>query len=271
MGATKISLRSVKMARLAIALAIAPAIVWFEGAILCISDGIPPDQLVLSLAPSQVYEGKTIFLLDERVSPLRHRVVLRQALAGDVAEYNASPRGSLSVATNGLQPDGAGNNLIGVADEGQSFTTESQSLQVFPDDPSLGRASIPRRRSSYLDGSWEKFDTVICDSLGWPWKSVRTMRGVQVSSNRYVVRDTALVTPVGRLPRQVLWRGFVWNCLCFWLVWPIGWSGFSALRRNRRMRRRTCVKCGYSLAGLVATECPECGHTVAQRIRSLHA
>jgi hypothetical protein len=64
---------------------------------------------------------------------------------------------------------------------------------------------------------------------------------------------------VALLPLQPIWRGFAANSMIFG---GVGWMCALWIRRLRRQRRRRCGRCtgcGYNLAGLAMSHCPECG------------
>ncbi len=65
-----------------------------------------------------------------------------------------------------------------------------------------------------------------------------------------------------------LWSGYVHNALSLLAllltIYSLGWIPRSVVaamtaRTKRRLARGQCVHCGYSLAGLPAGKCPECG------------
>jgi hypothetical protein len=105
-------------------------------------------------------------------------------------------------------------------------------------------------------------------SAGWPFPCLRY---VSVNDFSRVIRDPSLPRTLlgGRinlstdLPIRPLWPGLAWNTLIFATAWFfLGWSTLFAARRLRRLHRshhNRCPACGYSLAGVTADICPECG------------
>jgi hypothetical protein len=65
------------------------------------------------------------------------------------------------------------------------------------------------------------------------------------------------------LPLRPVWPGFIVNMLLFavppYLLLVLVGSGIAMIQRRRRLRRGCCTACGYDLAGLDGSRCPECG------------
>lgn len=51
-------------------------------------------------------------------------------------------------------------------------------------------------------------------------------------------------------------------------VYPLWAFIRGPFRRSRRQRKRSCMKCGYDLAGNVSGICPECGWKLPRRFRA---
>ena len=106
-------------------------------------------------------------------------------------------------------------------------------------------------------------------AVGWPVRclTTATWRGSpeRVEHGLRVLRLRKRGSP----DRQLVCGGFVptrvleWPMLINSVAWgiPLGGAGLVARRMFRRARTqpRRCSQCGYSLVGLTASKCPECG------------
>lgn len=102
--------------------------------------------------------------------------------------------------------------------------------------------------------------------FGWPLIAMRA-----TWSPSHPIHGIALSPDNGReryLPTEILPLRFAVNsafyALCCWLAF----LALGRLRRFLRQRRHgRCVQCGYSLTGITAAQCPECGASL-QNARS---
>lgn len=121
----------------------------------------------------------------------------------------------------------------------------------------VGSASFTIDHAAYPEDTYwtgPGVETVL--SGGW-----QIERGLRRSEARSAYRQPdGLKTP---LPFRPLWPGFLGNTLVFggavYLALLVVFLPIALVRRHRR-RVNVCLKCGYSLLGLPATNaCPECG------------
>lgn len=101
---------------------------------------------------------------------------------------------------------------------------------------------------------------------------------------RYVVRELFGYLPsmpddldelwIAPQTRHVVWKGVAYNAVlagfallmiisCRWLIDGVVWPW-----QARRLRQGVCIKCGYSLVGLNAEKCPECGTVIELKMAS---
>lgn len=88
--------------------------------------------------------------------------------------------------------------------------------------------------------------------------ATRTYRGVALR-----VDATRFQPPTVRvLPMGIAWPGFLLNTVLYAVVWLALLELVRVpgrLRVRRRNKADSCCQCGYSLHGLTAARCPECG------------
>ena len=141
----------------------------------------------------------------------------------------------------------------------------SKPATASSDDPD----SIMDKQGAYF--SWR--DT----ASGWPKlamrfrkrtaiKTARIGARFQVSSTETIqyghpIRDRRGLHNI--LPLRPIWPGFAVDALLFtvpaYLALVLVGECAAMLRRWRRRRKGLCPACGYDLAGLDGTRCPECG------------
>lgn len=165
-----------------------------------------------------------------------------------------------------------------VSDDGRTVEVQEQ----IDCDPVLHRMTY-----SLIDappGDWDlptrKTDMPrIEHQFGWPFRAMRArfesgfystdvyplsarhrqwMRDASVSPTVVVFSPfRAGETPL--LPLAILWRGLLANVVAWSCVMLGVCTSFTFLRDVLRSRRGVCTQCGYSLVGLDAKTCPECG------------
>ncbi len=105
-------------------------------------------------------------------------------------------------------------------------------------------------------------DTATVELVGWPWAVwVREFRAGTPDGAPARMKGFGSVGPIGVMTRPV-WPGFPLAVLVVAAgFWALERAGRRAVRRVRRMRTPYghCASCGYDLAGIDATLCPECG------------
>jgi hypothetical protein len=96
-------------------------------------------------------------------------------------------------------------------------------------------------------------------TAGFPMRSLALGECAQGSGDPHLWQRTRRYA-LGWLPLCPLWPGFALNTLFYAAIaWGL-WQVPLAIRRRRRRRMNTCIKCGYDRAGLVdGAACPECG------------
>ena len=72
--------------------------------------------------------------------------------------------------------------------------------------------------------------------------------------------------PIGALFGSV---GMAAMCAPMYLVSIVAWAIFSPTTFARKFGPGACAACGYELAGLKGTRCPECGHESASAAPSV--
>lgn len=101
---------------------------------------------------------------------------------------------------------------------------------------------------------------------GWPWRAL-VGYSIQGTGSSWAFRTDR--SRRERFPRLIPFKpmpiGFALDTLLFASCFAV--SGFTALAMRGRIRARfhRCTRCGYSLSGLAARVCPECG-AVAPRM-----
>lgn len=109
-------------------------------------------------------------------------------------------------------------------------------------------------------------------AMGWPMLALRsraeldtTLRSTFPSRNlRKVQWGIEAQWIHGRnfpvfIPLRPIWTGFIIDTIVYAAIW-LGMMAIASLARKQiRRSRQRCVECGYSLRGLLSSQCPECG------------
>lgn len=133
---------------------------------------------------------------------------------------------------------------------------------------------------SYLSNKSERHGIVVAEhAVGFPFRSARSYRSLLYREESPNVRvpdgparllggnwihsfsrpDITGTYPFASLPHIIIWRGVAYNLL-IWFIISVCWQTcIRVLVCVHRMRRFQCLTCGYNLAGLVDSTCPECG------------
>lgn len=74
-----------------------------------------------------------------------------------------------------------------------------------------------------------------------------------------LVRARRGMAEIRALPYRPIWPGIAVDTAAYGLIGWLVFGGLRFLRAAWRRRRRCCPECGYSLEGIAAGVCPECG------------
>lgn len=100
-------------------------------------------------------------------------------------------------------------------------------------------------------------------SVGFPFKSMRTLQAIAYDNNVLIYRDHQGMEhfALGSTPLPLMqprWTFFTLNGLVYAAVMLAALAGVQHFRRSRRIRRNQCTTCGYAMAQGTSV-CPECG------------
>ncbi len=173
-----------------------------------------------------------------------------------------------------------------------SFATRTRSDPHYTkgsvDLPADVRARIDDAPAKVIDGKTVGIWGEAVDRRGWPWPAMeaRIVGSMDSTSTDIYRAEVGLLLgnesitlpglPAQRsgdsladtrvLPSRPLWRGFALDALSmavgWWFVLRLLGAAWSFVLERRRRRMGCCKKCGYDLAGLDSSVCPECGAPV---------
>lgn len=114
-------------------------------------------------------------------------------------------------------------------------------------------------------------DTAAVEQVGWPWPVWE--REFRFRSGEHDPAKSRGHIAFGRF--GIMTRP-AWSSFLLWLpgvalvLWGIEWGARAIVRALRRLRvpYGHCVSCGYDLAGIDSSVCPECGGEQAERDRA---
>jgi len=148
--------------------------------------------------------------------------------------------------------------------------------------PYWSRASIPA--DSEPRWTFTKGDTRSVVAYGWPARSmcamfnshvvklpwggeqVRCLTDCGIALETLRVRDPhGFVVQPRALPLRVIPLGFVINSALFAAIWWLLLFAVPTMRRYLRVRRGTCLKCGYGPLASPDAVCPECGRVRGEK------
>lgn len=152
----------------------------------------------------------------------------------------------------------------------KASVTPEVTIEVLPAAKLARSSSLRRVTLSFKEGP--RYDAQPSGS-GWPLRDaerIEILRHIQAADPTWLppeLRTSAGLTAIGSLGEGVRHN----TARATALIVALGAAAFGLwriARNERRYRRwalRHCAHCGYSLAGLKADICPECGHAREQR------
>lgn len=114
-------------------------------------------------------------------------------------------------------------------------------------------------------------------SFGWPFSSITlkyrdaprafSSMSLDICDHKRTLFATTMAVPALRHISSVD-SGFAWCTLFYGTVALVATTCFRYVTRLNRRRRGQCDTCGYSMTGIAATQCPECGGLFRQRFHA---